>query len=148
MNPNKLLGVTRGATESEIQGAFRQAAKDVHPDHSDSPEAAEAFQNIMEARDALMEQARAYEQAQDSESITKASAAAAQAAGAAAYSQVAPDDIFTDMSDEEIAHIQELDRLAEKFAHMSPLSRHNEPPEVRRHRRQLETQRKRLSGRY
>ena len=57
MNYNQVLGVTSNASSGEIQAAFRKAAMEVHPDHSNSPEAAQAFARIKEARDELIKRA-------------------------------------------------------------------------------------------
>ena len=46
MNHNQILGVRADAPKEEIQAAFRKAALETHPDHSNSPEAAEAFARI------------------------------------------------------------------------------------------------------
>ena len=54
MNNRDILGVGQHASHSEIKQAFRNAAKELHPDHSNSPEAAEAFARIKEAHDALL----------------------------------------------------------------------------------------------
>jgi len=49
-----LLGVARGASQEEIKRAFRQKAKQYHPDaNRDDPEAAERFKEINEAYEVL-----------------------------------------------------------------------------------------------
>jgi molecular chaperone DnaJ len=49
----ELLGVPRGADEKEIKRAFRQLAREVHPDVSDAPDAEERFKGIVEAYEVL-----------------------------------------------------------------------------------------------
>jgi len=51
----ELLGVGRDASGAEIRDAYREAAKQIHPDASDLPEraAAERFRQVREARDVL-----------------------------------------------------------------------------------------------
>jgi molecular chaperone DnaJ len=49
----ELLGVERGAGEAEIKRAFRKLARELHPDVSDSPDAAERFKEIAEAYEVL-----------------------------------------------------------------------------------------------
>ena len=44
-----LLGVERGADHETIKRAFRERAREVHPDVSDEPEAAERFQELARA---------------------------------------------------------------------------------------------------
>lgn len=148
MNPNKLLGVTTNASASEIQQAFRQAAMEVHPDHSSAPEAAEAFMHIKQARDELMQRAKAAESVPPSDTIHRASATAAQSAQSVAYTQPLQDDAFDSMSPEEIAHIQELDRLVQQYKGRLPFRRPKESEEVRRHRRTIETKNRRIMGKY
>jgi molecular chaperone DnaJ len=48
-----LLGVSRSAEEVEIKRAFRRLARELHPDVSDQPDAAERFREIVEAYEVL-----------------------------------------------------------------------------------------------
>lgn len=148
MNPNKLLGVTSDASAREIQTAFRKAAMEVHPDHNTASEAAEAFARIKEARDELMRRAETASSVNRGESIHHASSAAAAAAGATAFTAPIFTDPYAGMSAEEIAHIQELDRLVQQYQGRSFRGRRAESAEVRRHRRALETKNKRIMGKY
>jgi len=49
----ELLGVERNASEAEIKRAFRQAARELHPDVSDAPDAQERFREVVEAYEVL-----------------------------------------------------------------------------------------------
>ena len=49
----EILGVGRGASEAEIKRAFRKLARELHPDVSDAPDAAERFRELAEAYDVL-----------------------------------------------------------------------------------------------
>jgi molecular chaperone DnaJ len=49
----ELLGVARTATEAEIKRAFRQKARQLHPDVSDEPDAQERFREVVEAYEVL-----------------------------------------------------------------------------------------------
>ena len=49
----EILGVDRGASDSEIKKAFRRRARDLHPDVNDSPNADEEFKELNEAYDVL-----------------------------------------------------------------------------------------------
>jgi DnaJ-class molecular chaperone len=150
MNHDKLPGVSQGASEAEIQKAFRVAAMEIHPDHNNQPEAAEAFIRIREARDELLKEAKlrkASSAADDSSRRTAATAATAtaQAAYAAADSASAS---APEPSAEELQHIQELDELAREYAQQYRFRRGKAPEEVRRHWRKIETTNRRIDGKY
>jgi molecular chaperone DnaJ len=49
----ELLGVGRSATEGEIKRAFRQRARELHPDVSEAPDAQERFREVVEAYEVL-----------------------------------------------------------------------------------------------
>src|ERR1051325_279602 len=49
----ELLGVGRGASETEIKRAFRQLARELPPDVSDAPDAQERFREVVEAYEVL-----------------------------------------------------------------------------------------------
>jgi molecular chaperone DnaJ len=49
----ELLGVERGASESQIKRAFRKLARELHPDVSDAPDADERFREVVEAYEVL-----------------------------------------------------------------------------------------------
>ncbi len=49
----ELLGVGRDASEVEIKRAFRQLARELHPDVSDAPDAHERFREVVEAYEVL-----------------------------------------------------------------------------------------------
>jgi curved DNA-binding protein CbpA len=154
MNHREVLGVQPGASADEIQSAFRKAAFEKHPDLNASPEAAEAFRRIKEARDALMQEAGRHEAVRDDVTIQNATDAALRATATTIYSpqqttQSIIDDLYSGMTDEEIAYIQELDRLARqkpvrKLFRRTP----QETEEVRKHRRKLKTVDRRISGKY
>lgn len=139
MNHREILGVDSTAGAKEIKQAFRQAAKELHPDLSKSPEAAEAFARIKEAHDALIKEAEV-----PRESVTVQSSAAR---AAAATTSAASDDT-QHIAYEEIEHIQELDEEVRKPKKRSIFRRRSEPEEVRRHRKKIKTNERRLRGLY
>jgi molecular chaperone DnaJ len=49
----ELLGVAREASEGEIKRAFRQLARELHPDVSEAPDAHERFREVVEAYEVL-----------------------------------------------------------------------------------------------
>ncbi|HEX2075201.1 MAG TPA: DnaJ domain-containing protein, partial [Geodermatophilus sp.] len=48
-----VLGLTRGASDTEIKRAYRRLARDLHPDVNPDPEAKERFQEVARAYQAL-----------------------------------------------------------------------------------------------
>lgn len=53
-DPYSTLGVTKGADEKAIKGAYRKLAKELHPDkHPDNPNAADKFSEVTRAYDLL-----------------------------------------------------------------------------------------------
>ncbi len=49
----ELLGVAREANDAEIKRAFRQLARELHPDVSEAPDAQERFREVVEAYEVL-----------------------------------------------------------------------------------------------
>jgi molecular chaperone DnaJ len=49
----EILGVDRSAGEGDIKKAFRQLARELHPDVSDVPDADERFKEVVEAYEVL-----------------------------------------------------------------------------------------------
>ena len=148
MNHTTVLGVSHNASTGEIQSAFRKAAMEVHPDHSSSPEAAEAFARIKEARDELMKRAQAAEAHRDNHSVQNSTAAAVRATTNAAYAATPADDVFDGMTCEELEHVQMLDNLVRQKPKRTLFRRAKEPLEVLRHRKKLKTVNKRIMGKY
>lgn len=148
MEHARLLGVPAHASTSEIQKAFRSAAMEIHPDHSNSPEAAEAFARIKEARDELLRRAEAAGPARDAATTAHATAAAIKATDSATYAQYVYSSLPDDMSEEEIAHIQMLDSLVQKSNKRSLFRLTKESDEVRRHRKKIATNNNRIMGKY
>jgi DnaJ-class molecular chaperone len=142
MNHREVLGVSQSANAKEIKQAFRKAAKELHPDHSDSPEAAEAFARIKQAHDALLKDD---ETPRESVTATASAARASAATAQAAYTTPTP----PPLTDEEIAHIQELDNLARQTAKKKSFFRKSkESAELRSHKKKLKTNERRLRGLY
>lgn len=149
MNHNQILGVNESASTSEIQSAFRKAAMEVHPDHSNSPEAAEAFARIKEARDELMKRAEQAGAQHDSTSIHQSTAAAVRATtNATTYAASITNSLFDGMTPEEVAHVQMLDQLVRQQSKRSLFRRVRESTEVTKHRKKLKTNERRLRGLY
>src|SRR3954470_22809136 len=48
-----VLGLTHGASDSDIKRAYRRMARDLHPDVNPDPEAKERFQEVTPAYEAL-----------------------------------------------------------------------------------------------
>ena len=148
MNHNQLLGLSDTASVGEIQSAFRRAAMEVHPDHSDAPEAAEAFARIKQARDELMKRAQATEAARDTSTLHRSTAAAVRATTNSAFATPLPDDLFDGMTPDEVAHVQMLDQLVRHTPKKSLFRRARESAELTRHRKKIDTTNKRIMGKY
>jgi molecular chaperone DnaJ len=60
----EVLGVSRDASEDEIQEAYREKAREYHPDVSDDPDAEEKFKQVKKAKEVLTdeEKRQAYDQ--------------------------------------------------------------------------------------
>jgi len=52
----EILGVSRDASEDEIQEAYRQKAREYHPDVSDEPDAEEKFKKAKKAKEVLTDE--------------------------------------------------------------------------------------------
>jgi curved DNA-binding protein CbpA len=52
------LGVSPGATLTEVKKAYRQQAALLHPDRNPAPDAAARFQSVQEAYDILSDEAK------------------------------------------------------------------------------------------
>ncbi len=141
MNHREVLGIGQNASAGEIKQAFRQAAKEVHPDISNSPEAAEAFARIKEAHDALLKEA---ETPRESTTVQAATARSAAATGATAFQQPADDP----KDAAAVTKTQALDEAARKKYKLSFFGRRKEPTEVKKHRKKLKTNERRLRGLY
>lgn len=50
----RTLGISPDASRAEIEAAYKQRVKETHPDLNDDPNAADEFQRVKEARDALL----------------------------------------------------------------------------------------------
>ncbi|MBP9667788.1 DnaJ domain-containing protein [Candidatus Saccharibacteria bacterium] len=153
MNYREVLGVAHNASQEEIQAAFRKEALKHHPDVSASPEAAEAFMRIKEARDAMMKEAAGTHAETDADAIRRATDTAMKATAAATYATPSAttfvDDLYAGMTSEEIAYIQQLDQLARHAPKRSVFGRRvKESDEVRRHRKKLNTVDNRINGKY
>jgi molecular chaperone DnaJ len=63
-DPYKVLGISRNATKDEIKKAYRQKAKECHPDlHPDDPDAVKKMNEVNEAYD-MLNNPEKYKQAQ------------------------------------------------------------------------------------
>ena len=49
----ELLGLSRGASETDVKKAFRRKARELHPDVSSEPDAQERFREVAEAYEVL-----------------------------------------------------------------------------------------------
>jgi molecular chaperone DnaJ len=52
----EVLGVSRDADEEEIQAAYREKAREYHPDVSDDPDAEEKFKKVKKAKEVLTDE--------------------------------------------------------------------------------------------
>ncbi len=145
MNHSEALGVSRNASKSEIKKAFRNKAKEFHPDLSNSPEAAEAFKRIKEAHDELIKDAS--EAPRESVSTTSASAHAAAATAQAAYAKPDPE---PEMTKAELEHIQNLDEQASRILNSKRkfFRRGKISEEIRRHSKKIKNTNQRIAGKY
>ena len=57
-NPWHTLGISRSATEDDIKRAYRKKAKTLHPDRNKAPDADEAFLQLTEAYELLLDPER------------------------------------------------------------------------------------------
>lgn len=143
MNHHEILGVSANASKGEIQAAFRRSALDAHPDHSNSPEAAEAFARIKEARDALLKDTAPRE---DIQTIRQSAAAAFQSTQAAAPHYAPPTPPAPDPA--TVAKTQALDEAAYHAPKRRFFKKAKEPTEVIRHRNKIKQTNRRIEGKY
>lgn len=139
MNYHEILGVQPGASTKEVQQAYRRAAKKIHPDHNNSSEADAAFQKLNEARDALLERANAFNGTEFSKNTATNSTSTN-------FSQ--PITNRPQMSAEEIAHKQELDREVAAKPKRSFFGRSKESNEIKQHRKKIKLNNRRMEGKY
>lgn len=142
MKHHEILGVSPSANSSEIQAAFRKSALEAHPDHSDSPEAAEAFARIKEARDALLNEAAPREDIQAiRQSATSAFQSVQAAAATARQTPSAADPVV-------IAKTQALDDAAYHAPKLRFFKRVKESSEILKHRKKIKRTNRRIEGKY
>lgn len=141
MKHHEILGVSPSANSSEIQAAFRKSALEAHPDHSDSPEAAEAFARIKEARDALLNETTPREDIQAIRQSATSAFRSVQAAAATAQTPPTPDPAV-------IAKTQALDDAAYHAPKLRFFKRVKESSEILKHRKKIKRTNRRIEGKY
>lgn len=71
MDPYRILGVSRDASEEDIKKAYRRLAKQYHPDVNKEPGAEEKFKQIQNAYQQIMDMKNMVEMISGSKVISK-----------------------------------------------------------------------------
>lgn len=77
----ELLGVSRGASDSDIKSGFRKVARKLHPDVNDAPDAKERFQEVARAYEVLSDAQQRQRYDQFGEAGVSSSAASSGGSG-------------------------------------------------------------------
>lgn len=139
----RILGVSHNSSKAEIKLAFRKAAKKFHPDNNSSPYAQDTFLQIKNAYDILINQL-------DQSILSESNNLTSEKKPFFTTNHTESKDFNNYQEIGQTKKVQDLDELVYNTKKKSILNfrRRKESDELKRHRKKLKVNERRLKGLY